>query len=102
MNSPVRINLTRNKSILIRWDDLSETNIQLDKLRELCPCATCKTERERQSNSYKPIFNQNQITVKSMAPVGNYALGITWNDGHNTGIYEYSYLKILSSNKTAN
>jgi len=101
MSNPVKINLKKNESLLIKWDDYSETNIPLNRLRELCPCATCKTERERQSKNYLPIFNRDQVTVKSLVPVGNYAIGITWNDGHNTGIYEYSYLKMLSLNKTA-
>ena len=30
------------------------------------------------------------VTVE---PVGNYALRIVWNDGHDTGIYSYDHLR---------
>ena len=100
MIKPVKINLRGDKSLSLQWNDQSETNIPLDKLRRLCPCATCISERNRESKSYIPIFNQSQVTVKSMNSVGSYAIAIKWNDGHDTGIYEYSYLKQLSSQET--
>ena len=28
-------------------------------------------------------------------PVGNYALSLTWHDGHGTGIYAFRYLRAL-------
>jgi DUF971 family protein len=100
MIKPVKINLRGDKSLSLQWNDQSETNIPLDKLRRLCPCATCISERNRESKSYIPIFNQSQVTVKSMNSVGSYAIAIKWNDGHDTGIYEYSYLKQLFSQET--
>jgi DUF971 family protein len=29
--------------------------------------------------------------------VGRYALGITWSDGHSTGIFSYDYLRRLDT-----
>jgi DUF971 family protein len=29
----------------------------------------------------------------SIEPVGTYAMRISWNDGHNTGIYSYDHLR---------
>jgi DUF971 family protein len=49
---------------------------------------------------YIPLFAENQITVKSIDQVGNYAVQITWNDGHSTGIYEYHFLKKFSEKTT--
>jgi DUF971 family protein len=31
--------------------------------------------------------------VASVRPVGRYAIQITWEDGHNTGIYTYDRLR---------
>ena len=31
----------------------------------------------------------------SVEPVGNYAIQITWSDGHNTGIYSFKGMKEL-------
>lgn len=94
--SPVKIKILEGKNLFIKWDDNSESLIRLKKLRKFCPCATCITIRERQSKTYIPIFNENQIKISNISVVGNYAIGIAWKDGHNTGIYEYAFLKNLS------
>jgi|SRR6185437_3225702 len=33
------------------------------------------------------------LKVERVAPVGNYAISFTWNDGHKTGIYSWDYLR---------
>lgn len=93
---PIKIKLIEKKKLLIIWDDKNESVLELRELRKRCPCATCLAERDKQSKMYIPLFAENQVTVKSINQVGNYALQITWNDGHNTGIYEYNFLKNFS------
>ncbi|MFT7538680.1 MAG: DUF971 family protein, partial [Lysobacterales bacterium] len=34
-------------------------------------------------------------------PLGNYAIGINWNDGHNAGIYPYSLIEELMEGSIA-
>lgn len=92
---PKRIKLSGQKELCILWDDFSEDKILLKDLRKLCPCATCLAEREKQNKRYIPILFENQVTIQSINQVGNYAIQITWNDGHNSGIYEYVFLKRL-------
>lgn len=101
MKVPVKIKITGGNSLYIVWNDNTESVIPLEKLRRLCPCASCKIEREEQSADYIPILGQSQVTVKSIKPVGSYAVSISWMDGHSTGIYEYTYLKLLSPEKSA-
>lgn len=84
--------------LLLKWDDNSESSIPLNKLRKLCPCAICMTERENQSKTYISIFHSGQTKIIKIIKVGNYAIGIHWEDGHNTGIYEFPFLKNLSEN----
>ena len=93
--NPKKIKLIEKKTLLIIWDDGKESNLDLRELRKRCPCATCMAERDKQGKMYIPLFAENQITVKSIEQVGNYAVQIFWNDGHNTGIYEYKFLKIF-------
>ena len=31
--------------------------------------------------------------IDKLTPVGRYALTFVWNDGHNTGIYSYDFLR---------
>jgi DUF971 family protein len=93
---PIKIKIIDQKKLNIIWDDGSEDNLNLRELRKNCPCATCLSEREKQSKMYIPLFSANQITVKSINQVGNYAIQITWSDGHNSGIYEFKFLKLFS------
>jgi DUF971 family protein len=92
------IRVINQAKLLLKWDDNSEFSIPLNKLRKFCPCATCMTEREKQSKTYIPIFHSGQTKIIKISKVGNYAIGIHWEDGHNTGIYEFPFLKNLSEN----
>ncbi len=97
---PVKIKSKSNFGLLIKWNDNSETEISTNLLRQKCPCATCLAERDRQGAKYIPLFTEQEITINKISIVGNYAISIGWNDGHNTGIYEFSYLlKLASSNE---
>lgn len=94
---PVKIKLIEDKYLFIEWDDNSESKISLQKMRSLCPCATCLAQKENQSKNYIPLLLESQITVKNIEVVGTYAIQITWQDGHYTGIYEYPFLKDLEN-----
>ncbi len=37
--------------------------------------------------------------VKNIEVVGDYAIQITWTDGHNTGIYSWEYLLKLDQDQ---
>lgn len=93
---PVQVKVVDRKKLFIKWDDETESEISLETLRKFCPCATCLTEREKQSKSYIPILTENQVRIANISEVGSYAIGITWKDGHSTGIYEYPFLKNLA------
>jgi DUF971 family protein len=93
---PLKIKLLENKLLSIEWADSSKSKISLKKLREMCPCATCLSERANQSKSYIPILLSSQLTVSNIEMVGSYAIQIKWEDGHNTGIYEFPFLKNLA------
>ena len=93
---PAIIKILENNYLWIKWSDETETKIGLQKLRELCPCATCHAERANQSKSYIPLIQKNQIMVAELKVVGNYAINIKWRDGHNTGFYEYTFLRNLA------
>ena len=95
---PVQIKVLNNTDLMIKWEDHSVNKINLSKLRRLCPCATCVEYRENQSDTYIPLYTSDQLLIKDLNIIGNYAVGITWKDGHNTGIYEFTYLEFLANN----
>lgn len=92
---PVEIKV-KEKYLQIKWDDNSETTIQLANLRRFCPCAICTSQEDTHKHDYIKVFSDEQIVLKSINIVGNYAVGVRWADNHNTGIYDFNYLKKIS------
>ena len=41
---------------------------------------------------------KEDVTIVSIEPVGNYAIKPTYDDGHSSGIYSWSYLHELGAN----
>jgi DUF971 family protein len=100
--TPKQIKVQNKTDLYIKWDDDSESKINLKFLREQCPCATCQGETVL-FRSYKPekkdLDRPEMFQIRSIEPVGSYAIQITWQDGHNTGIYSWIFLKELSENR---
>lgn len=90
---PKKIKLVDGAYLKFLWDDGVEESVNLKDLRRHCPCATCAAERDKQGKKYIPLFTESQVKVRSISQVGNYAIQIIWQDGHNTGIYEYKFLR---------
>lgn len=98
---PVSIDVKKGQGMTIRWGDGAENRYSLSLLRSMCPCAKCKEERAEKS-AKKPLLNvlpgnyAGELTITSAELVGNYALKLVWSDGHDTGIYSFAYLRLLS------
>lgn len=96
-------------SLEITWSNGEATDLSFSKLRSQCPCAQCKEERGEGSHDKplsgptksKPalkVFDENEVNkyiLSEIHSVGNYAIGLTWGDGHRTGIYTYEFLREL-------
>src|SRR5579859_3676902 len=88
--------------LAIKWDDGTESFISFEKLRRACPCAGCKGEADIMGNLYKnpeQPLNEPAFKLRTLTPVGTYAIQPTWADGHATGIYSFDYLKQISQNE---
>jgi len=95
---PVQIKIVDKEKLFIKWDDDSESGISLKYLRDECPCAGCKGETillKTFRPPSPPIVLPGMYEIKNIETVGEYAIQITWKDGHNTGIYSWDYLKEL-------
>lgn len=87
----------------IVWTDGTQTRHQMSQLRRLCPCANCRTEREKMKESQGRLTSLRVLSssapavteaaILEVTPVGRYALSFRWNDGHTTGIYTYDFLR---------
>jgi len=81
----------------IVWRDGSSSMYALANLRRLCPCATCRTEREQQDANPLRIlkFNPAGVRVVSAELVGHYAIQFQWSDGHKSGIFDFRFLRAI-------
>ena len=41
------------------------------------------------------VGKKKNVKIKELKPVGNYAVRIVFDDGHDTGLYAWSYLQTL-------
>ena len=100
--SPEKIDVTKSKTLKIKWDDKSVSELNLKYLRDECPCASCKGETIL-LKTYRPpkptVITTEIYEIKNIEVVGDYAIQITWKDGHNTGIYSWEYLKKLEDDQ---
>jgi DUF971 family protein len=96
----VKVHVTTGEGVEVTWSDGHTSRYPFYYLRDLCPCALCNDEREKKARlraspaasielpMYKP-----RVTAKSAAAMGNYAVQITFSDGHATGIYSFEHLR---------
>ncbi len=81
------------------WSDGKQSAISFKDLRFFCPCANCVDENTGHRKIKKEQI-AGDIKPTRIQTVGNYALGIHFSDGHNTGIYSYDYLRRILFSET--
>jgi DUF971 family protein len=97
---PIQIRRDADDRLAIQWSDGHLSTYTWKHLRDSCPCATCREEKVKPHDPFH-ILTAAELTPKAplapsaMTPVGNYAYKITWNDGHDTGIYTLENLRAL-------
>jgi DUF971 family protein len=85
-------------ALQIKWADGHDTTLPLALLRAHCPCATCREIREKPPDPFRVLSPSEAAAVpdlRSIEPVGRYALRPVWRDGHDTGLFTYEYLREL-------
>ncbi len=79
-------------ALLLRWADGAEQRLTARDLRLACPCAQCRDEVTRE-RLLDPESVPLDLRITKIWSVGNYALGIAFSDGHDTGIYTFKALR---------
>lgn len=95
---PAGVTADRDKRVLIiRWNDGHESRYPFAGLRAICPCAECRGGHENMGRPPDPRVVRdtppNDLTMQQIQAVGNYALQVTWSDGHGAGIYTWGFLR---------
>lgn len=96
---PLKLRRAGDDQLVIDWSDGRRGSISWRKLRQECPCATCREERQKPADPFR-ILSPREVEAgaprpTAMTPVGHYAYKIVWNDGHDAGIYTIENLREL-------
>ncbi len=97
----VGIDLDPDRRIVrIAWSDGAATRISARSLRQNCPCASCVDEWTHK-RTLDPSSVPEGLAIAALQPVGNYAVQFQFGDGHDTGLYDWAYLRELAEKNPA-
>jgi DUF971 family protein len=97
---PVALRKEGEDRLVIEWNDGHRSLYTWQHLRQHCPCASCLEAHAQPPDPFR-ILKPSELAPRpplapvAMAPVGYYAYKISWNDGHDTGIYTLENLRAL-------
>jgi DUF971 family protein len=99
---PSHIDLQRDKGLRLDWADGKSTFFPIEYLRKMSPSADSIAMRDELENNPLAILSSSSnapLTALGAELVGNYAIRISFSDGHTTGIYSWDYLRSLKGIK---
>jgi DUF971 family protein len=96
---PLEIKVSADRRTLaIRFDDGAIHDLEAELLRALSPSAEVQGHSPDQRVT---VWGKRNVGIKALVPVGNYAVRIVFDDGHDTGIFTWKYFAELGSDKAA-
>lgn len=94
---PNRIELlTRSKALLLSYAGQELFRLDAEYLRVYSPSAEVRGHGAGQARLQT---GKRHVAITGIEPVGNYGLKLIFDDGHDTGIYSWSYLWELCRNR---
>jgi DUF971 family protein len=94
---PLALRKEGSDFLVIEWSDGCIGRLTWKQLRDNCPCAGCREERQKPPDPLRILKPTELVPLApvSMPRVGRYAYKIVWSDGHDTGIYTLQHLREL-------
>lgn len=85
------LSVNADNRLTLTWSDGLEQQHSLELLQKACPCAACHS-----SLNGKPC---GDVTALKIAPIGRYALKITFSSGCSDGIYSFDLLRHFNGSR---
>ena len=96
---PTELRLDKDKRVLsVSFDDGTSYALPAELLRVLSPSAEVQGHSEAQRVT---VAGKKNVGIVRLEPVGNYAVRIVFDDGHDTGLFVWEYLRELGENREA-
>ncbi|MCP1673341.1 DUF971 family protein [Natronocella acetinitrilica] len=97
MPVPTEIKLHRQSRVLeLHFDDGSSFNLTCEYLRVHSPSAEVRGHGPGQEVLQ---VNKEDVNITRIEPVGEYAVRLHFDDGHNSGLYGWEFLHELGRNQ---
>ena len=97
MTAPTELRVSKDRNLLtVTFPAHSPFELPAEMLRVLSPSAEVQGHSPEQRLT---VPGKRRITITKIEPVGNYAVRITFADGHDTGIFTWDYLHTLGHEK---
>ena len=103
--TPTSLDLDRTKGLHIVWSDGVTSFITVAHLRRYSPSAEARATRDELDTNPLAVLpasgpTPDTLTADAMEMVGNYAVRITFSDGHRTGLYSWDWLRRIADEAT--
>ncbi|HEY6641738.1 DUF971 domain-containing protein [Povalibacter sp.] len=93
MPPPTSIKLrTRSRLLEVTFDDGTRFELPFEYLRVYSPSAEVRGHGPGQETLQ---LGKHDVGIKAVEPVGNYAVKLVFDDGHDSGLYSWNYLHEL-------
>jgi DUF971 family protein len=89
---------TQSRLLEVTFDDGATRELSFEYLRVYSPSAEVRGHGPGQETLQ---LGKHQVQVVKVEPVGNYAVRLVFDDGHDTGLYTWAYLYELGETRTA-
>ena len=89
---------TRSRELELDYGDDEHYRLSCELLRVYSPSAEVKGHGPGQEILQT---GKQQVAITAIRPVGNYALQLVFDDGHDTGLYSWDYLYQLCRERDA-
>lgn len=95
MPAPTDITLhRRSRELEVTFDDGLTRRLPCEYLRVFSPSAEVRGHGPGQEVL---VFGKEHVNIQRIEPVGNYAVKLIFDDGHDTGIYSWDQLYELAA-----
>jgi DUF971 family protein len=90
---------TQSRVLEVSFDNGSRYELPFEYLRVFSPSAEVKGHGGGEGTL---VLGKQNVGIHGVEPVGNYALRLLFDDGHDTGLYSWSVLHELGRDRAAN
>ncbi len=98
--TPTEIKLrTASRILEITFDDGAHFELPFEYLRVFSPSAEVKGHGGGEGLL---VTDKENVGIRGVDPIGQYALRLSFDDGHDTGLYSFALLYELGRNHGAN